>query len=307
MNILAKKLQRGDTVGIVSPSGPVTKDVKGRLDKGMDVLKSMGFKVRLSKNALANSLGYSATPQEKADDMNTMFADEEVLAIICSQGGSNSNSVLPLLDFETITKNPKIFLGISDITVLLNAIWKKTGLVTFHGNDVMWGFGSEHTDYDVREFGDRLMGGKIGEVTQNSDWKCIREGAAEGVLVGGNLNCINKLVGTDYSPDFKDKILFLETYGESGDSPGDVECELYQLKMAGAFDNIKGLWLGHYEHNSGISYEEIVTNVIGNLNLPILKCDDFGHNTPNTTIPVGNKVNLDATGKKVVLLEKSVE
>lgn len=304
--MIPKKLQIGDTIGIVSPSGAVSKESENQFNKGVDFLKNLGFKVKVGKNALNNTLEYSASPQEKADDMNSMFADKEIKAIICSQGGANSNSILPLLDFEIIKNNPKIFLGISDITVLLNAIYQKTKLVTFHGNDVMWGFGNEHADYDEQEFIDRLVKGKIGEVKHNSEWKCIRKGIAEGVLIGGNLNCLNKLAGTEYQPDFEAKILLLETFDE-GDAPDDVECELSHLKQMGIFEKIKGLWIGYYNHKSKIPYEEIVMNVVKDYDFPILKCDDFGHNTPNTTIPIGIKIKLDATNKQVVLLDKCVE
>ena len=306
MIMIPKKLQIGDTVGIVSPSGAVSKELENQFNKGIDFLKNLGFKVKVGENALKNTLKYSATPQEKADDINSMFADKEVKAIICSQGGANSNSILPLLDFEIIKNNPKIFLGISDITVLLNAIYQKTGLVTFHGNDVIRGFGAEHTDYDEQEFVDRLVKGKIGEVKHNSEWKCIKEGIAEGVLIGGNLNCLNNLAGTEYQPDFEAKILLLETF-DASNAPDDVEAELSRLKQMGVFEKIKGLWIGYYNHKSKIPYEEIVMNVVKDYDFPILKCDDFGHNTPNTTIPIGTKIKLDATNKQVVLLDKCVE
>lgn len=306
MIMIPKRLQIGDTIGIVSPSGAVTKETMNQFNRGIDFLKNFGFKVKVGKNALSNTLKYSATPQEKADDLNSMFADIEIKAIICSQGGDNSNSILPLIDFKIIKNNQKIFLGISDITVLLNAIYKETGLVTFHGNDVMWGFGAKHTDYDEQEFKDRLIEGKIGEVKHNSEWKCIRNGVAEGVLIGGNLNCLNKLAGTKYLPDFEAKILLLESFDESN-PPEKVEAELYRLKQMGVFEKIKGLWIGYYNHKSKIPYEEIVMNVVKDYEFPILKCDDFGHNTPNTTIPIGIKIKLDATNKQVVLLDKCVE
>jgi len=304
--MIPKRLQIGDTIGIVSPSGAVSKELENQFNKGVDFLKNLGFKVKIGKNALSNTLKYSATPQEKADDINSMFSDNEVKAIICSQGGANSNSILPLLDFEIIKKNPKIFLGISDITVLLNTIYQKTKLVTFHGNDVMWGFGAEHTEYDEQEFIDRLVKGKIGEVKHNSEWKCIREGITEGILIAGNLNCLNKLAGTEYLRDFEAKILLLETFDESN-APDDVEAELSRLKQMGVFEKIKGLWIGYYNHKSKIQYEEIVMNVVKDYDFPILKCDDFGHNTPNTTIPIGTRIKLDATNKQVVLLDKCVE
>ncbi len=304
--MIPKKLQIGDTIGIVSPSGCVSKELKNQFNKGIDFLKNLGFKVKVGKNALSTTLKYSATSQEKSDDISSMFVDNEVKAIICSQGGANSNSILSLLDFELIKNNPKIFLGISDITVLLNSIYQKTGLVTFHGNDVMWGFGNEYTDYDKQEFIDRLIKGKIGKFKHNSEWKCIREGVAEGTLIGGNLNCFNKLAGTEYQPNFEDKILLLETF-DGSNAPDDVESELSCLKQMGVFEKIKGLWIGYYNHKSKIPYEEIVMNVVKDYDFPILKCDDFGHNTPNTTIPIGTKIKLDATNKQVILLDKCVE
>ncbi len=303
MTIIPKKLQIGDTIGIVSPSGSVTKEGMNQFNRGIDFFKKFGFKVKVAKNALSNTLKYSATPQEKADDINSIFLDSEVKAIICSQGGANSNSILPLIDFNIIKDNPKIFLGISDITVLLNAIYKETGLITFHGNDVMWGFG---TDYDKQEFKDRLIEGKIGEIKHNSKWKCIRDGIAEGVLIGGNLNCLNKLAGTKYLPSFESKILFLESF-DGSNPPEKVEAELYRLKQMGVFEKIKGLWIGYYNHKSKIPYEKIVMNVVEDYDFPILKCDDFGHNTPNTTIPIGIKIKLDARNKQVILLDKCLQ
>jgi len=304
--MIPKRLCFGDTIGIVSPSGAVTKETMNQFNKGIDFLKTVGFNVKIGKNALNNTLQYSATPHEKADDLNSMFADNKIKAIICSQGGDNANSILPLMDFNMIKNNPKIFLGISDITVLLNAIYKETGLVTFHGNDVIWGFGAKHTGYDEGEFKDRLVEGKIGEVNHNSKWKCIRDGVVEGILIGGNLNCLNKLAGTRYLPNFEAKILLLESFDESN-PPEKVEAELYHLKQMGVFEKIKGLWIGYYNHESKIPYEEIMMNALQEYNFPIIKCNDFGHNTPNTTIPIGVKIKLDATNRQVVLLDKCVE
>ncbi|MDC7125460.1 MAG: LD-carboxypeptidase [Spirochaetales bacterium] len=304
--MIPKKLKIGDTIGIVSPSAAVSDELKNQFDKGIDFFKNLGFKIKIGKNALSNTLKYSASPEDKAEDINSMFADVDVKAIICSQGGANSNSVLPLLDFEMIKKNPKIFLGISDITVLLNAIYQKTGLITFHGNDVIWGFGSDYTDYDKQEFFDRLIEGKIGNVKHNSEWICVRDGMAQGILIGGNLTCLNKLAGTYYQPDFENKILLLETFDVSS-SPEEVDAELSRLYQMGVFDKIKGLWLGYYNHKSKIPYEEIVMNVVKNYDFPILKCNDFGHNTPNTIIPIGTKIKMDATMKQVVILDKCVE
>ena len=303
--MIPSKLQRGDRIGIVSPSNPVTEDLKPQLNTGVQFFKDFGFDVLVAPNALKNTLGYSATPQEKAEDINAMFSDASVKTIICSQGGANANSVLPFLDYDLIRSNPKIFLGISDITVLLNAIYHKTALVTFHGNDVMWGFGRKHESYDEDEFKLRLMDGMIGGINKNSEWKCIRAGVAEGVLIGGNLNCIIKLIGTEFIPDFQDKILFLEDFGEEGD-PAVVSCLLCHLKQIGVFEQISGLWLGHYKTKLNVKIEDVALEVVKDYDFPILKCDDFGHNCPNTTLPVGIKIRLDADKQEVVILEPCV-
>lgn len=302
--MISKKLQIGDSIGIISPSGPVIDDIKHQFNAGIDFFKSLGFDVKVSKNAFSNSLKYSATPEEKANDINSMFADNDIKAIVCSQGGSNSISVLPLIDFENIKRNPKILMGISDITVLLNAIFKQSGLVTFHGNDLMWGFGRNYTDYDKNEFIFNLVKGKIGSVNQNSEWKTIRNGVSEGILIGGNLGCLIKLLATPkYCPDFKDSILFLEDTA----TPEQVDCNLNLLKQQKIFEQIRGLWIGHYTNESIIPYEEIIMNVVELYDFPILKCNDFGHNTPNTIIPIGTKVKFDSTNKQVILLESFVE
>lgn len=303
MAIKPTRLKKGDKICIISPSAPVTAEFKTNLEKGINILKNLGFEVMLAKNALSNSLGYSSTPQEKAEDVNNAFADNSISAIICSQGGKNANSVLPLLDYKLIKSNPKIFLGISDITVLLNTIFQQTGLITFHGNDVMWGFGRDPKDYEIKEFTDRLVDGKIGVIKKNSEWKMIKAGSAEGILIGGNLSCLIKLAGTPYFPDFKDKILFLESYGEP--YTADVTSyELHQLDQTGIFSQIKGLWFGYYKTKGDFQYEDIAKEIIDKYNFPVIKCDDFGHNTTNTVIPVGGRVRLNADKTDVEILEE---
>ncbi len=298
---MPNQLVVGDTIGVISPSNGVTPDLVEYFNRGVAYIKQLGFRVKIGKYALSGRLAYSATPQEKADDIHAMFADREVKAILCSQGGNNANTVLPLLDFDLIRNNPKILLGLSDITVLLNAIYQRTGLVTFYGNMLIRGFGRQPSDYDKQEFIRRLVDGEAGEVNHNSQWQCVREGVAQGILIGGNLNCLNKLAGTPYQPRFDGNILLLESYDQLN-PPGAVECELSRLKQMGAFEQIKGLWLGYYQHQSGTPYEEIVMRVVRDYHFPILKCDDFGHDTPSAVIPIGAPICLDATNERVIIV-----
>ncbi|HEX3047384.1 MAG TPA: LD-carboxypeptidase [Bacillota bacterium] len=301
------KLRKNDKLGIVSPSSPVTDDVMAQFRQGVDYLKALGFELVIAKNALSNSLGYSASPEEKAEDINAMFCDPGVKAIICSQGGATANACLPFLDWEMISRNPKIFLGISDITVLLNAIHAKTGLITFHGNDVAWGFGREPKAYDRQEFMDRLINGKVGLINSNGARTTVRGGIAEGRLLGGNLGCLLKLAGTPYFPNFEEAILFLESYGFS---PEACHSNFAQLEQSGVFDKIKGIIVGYIygegAFQRGLHLEDVLTTATAKYQLPILKVNDFGHNCPNTVIPVGAKAKLNADEKTIEIIEACV-
>lgn len=305
--MLAYKLNKGDAIGVVSPSGAVQSG-NGQFEQGVRFFEMLGFRVVLGKHVYSNTLGFSATPLEKADDINGMFADSSVKAIICSQGGANSNGCLPYLDWQVIAENPKVFLGISDITVLLNAIYARTGLVTFHGNDLMWGFGRNPTAYDTQEFICRLVEGQIGQVHSNGERQTIRGGIAEGKLLGGSVRSLLKLAGTPYWPDFRGAILFLEAVNLTPDT-GDTM--LHQLKQIGVFDQVQGVLLGHFDGldndpKATVRIQDLVLNVAGEYRFPILKVKDFGHNCPNTVLPVGGTVEMDADKQEIEILSECV-
>lgn len=303
-----KRLRTGDIIGIISPSGPITSDVRPQLRKGIRTLETLGFRVRLGANALKIDDYSAGTPEERAEDIMSMFMDKAVSAIICSQGGYNSNGCLPLLNWKIIRENPKIFIGMSDITVLINAFHLKTGLITFHGNDVMWGFGRRPTSYDKQEFLDRLLRGKIGRVAKNSEWKSVRDGVSEGKLVGGNLGSLLMLAGTPFFPDFKDSIMFLEAY-----SPTPAACDYMfnQLEQMGVFDDVRGVIVGHVHglqaaKSNMIQMEDILLKVTTDYDFPILKLDDFGHECANTVIPVGARALIDAGKTDWKIIEECV-
>lgn len=192
---IPKKLSAGDTIGIIAPSDPILPTQMDNLHKGVAMLKELGFQVKLGAHIHSIALGYAATPQEKAEDINHMFADPEVNAIICAQGGDSANAPLPLVDWEAVRQNPKVFLGLSDITVLLNAIYAQTGLITFHGNDILWGFGNVLAEYEKQEFLRILVDGEIGPIPANQARKTVRSGQAQGTLLGGNLGCCSSWLG----------------------------------------------------------------------------------------------------------------
>ena len=296
-------LKKGDTIGIVSPSAPITDELKEQFNNGLKVLKDMGFNIILSKNVFSNSLGYSASINEKIEDLHEMFKNENVKAIICSQGGQNSNTILPYLDYELIKNNPKIIFGISDATALLNAIYTKTKMITYHQNDLIWGMGIAVNKKEMEDFKLRLVEGQKGEIKHFTDsWKCLKKGNCEGTLVGGNLSTLVKLLNTEFCPDFKDSILFLEEFAE--ESPLDeVDSKINILKQQGVFNQIKGLWIGYYEKDTEkVKYENVVMNNVKEYKFPILKCNDFGHNCSNVVIPIGKRARLIADECRVELL-----
>jgi muramoyltetrapeptide carboxypeptidase len=307
--MLAMRLKKGDAIGVVAPSSRVESDDE-KLEHGTRFLENLGFEVVVGKHVCSNTLGYAASALEKAEDINRMFADPDIKAILCAQGGDTANACLPELDWELIRANPKIFGGISDITVLLNAIYARTGLVTFHSNDLMWGFGRKPTPYDSQEFLHRLVEGRIGKIPANRPRQTIRRGRAEGRLLGGNLRCLLKLAGTHYLPDFNGAILFLESLGFD---PASCDCMLHQLKQMGIFDQVRGVIIGYIDGvdndpHADIYLQDVLLNVTGQYTFPVLKVNDFGHNCPNTALPVGARVRIQADDiQEIEILEKCVQ
>lgn len=324
--MIPKRLKKGDTIGIVAPSNPILEHKKVFIENGIDYLKSLGFNVIFSKNAFAiNKYGYAAgTPEQRADDINAMFKDKNIAAIWCAQGGDNANDVLDLLDYDLIKKNPKIFLGKSDIDVLLLAINTMTGLITFHCPDPK--IGKDHSqaeldpEYTKKWLKQRLINGKIGPIEKSSEWKCLRKGKAEGKILGCNLSSLSKLTGTKYFPDFKDAILFLEVYDS------DIRVVFYkltQLKNSGVFDKIKGIVVGYAygfqdkerfdkkpkvdKEGNKVLFENLVLEATENYSFPILKINEFGHYFTHLFLPIGGRIKMDADNLSLEITEKCVD
>lgn len=305
--IIANKIKPGDTIGVVAPSNPIIGDNIEELKKAKEILEKDGFKVLFSKNIFSNTNGYTATAKEKAEDINEMFKNKDVKMIWCAKGGNNSNSVFEYLDYEAIKENPKIICGYSDITSLTNIIHEKTGLVTFSGTNFKT-IATDETNYSYEEAIKRFVKGSLEMGKEKTGYKTIKEGTAEGELVGGNLFLTRGMVCGKYSISFKNKILFLEELGIETE-PAVINNFLYYMKQNGVFDEIKGLWLGNYEHESKITIEEIVQEVLGDeYDFPIIKSNNFGHCETKTVIPIGTKARIDTNEKeKIKLLEKCVK
>ena len=236
-----------------------------------------------------------------------MFADKNVQMIWCAKGGNNSNSTFEYLDYELIRQNPKIICGYSDITSLTNIITEKTGLVTFSGTNFKT-IATDETDFSYKQALSRFVDGSLEFGPENEEYVTIQEGKAEGELIGGNLFLTRGMIAGKYSLDFTDKILFLEELGPATE-PEECNNFLYYMKQNGVFDKIKGLWIGNYEHESGISLEKIIMDVLdGKYKFPIIKSNNFGHIERKTVIPIGTKAEINTNENiKIKLIEKCIK
>lgn len=302
-----EKIKKGDTIGIIAPSNPIIGENIQEIETAKKKIEEIGFKIKFSENLFSNKNIYSATAKEKAEDINKMFKDPEVKMIWCAKGGENSNSTFEYIDYEIIKKNPKIICGYSDITSLTNIITEKTNLITFNGTNFKT-IATDETDYSLNEIIKRLVEGKLELGNSEDKYQTIKEGKAEGQLIGGNLSLTRAMVAGKYSINFANKILFLEELGfETG--PALANNFLYYMKQNGVFNQIKGLWIGNYNHESGISLEKIILDVIGNeYNFPIIKSENFGHIEKKTVIPIGGRARIDTSESiKIKLIENCVK
>lgn len=304
--IKPERIKRGDTIGVIAPSSPITGEKIEELERARRIVEEDGFRVKYSKNLFSNTNGYCSTAKEKADDINEMFKDNEVKMIWCARGGESSSTTFDYLDFDIIQKNPKIICGYSDITSLTNIITEKTGLVTFSSTNFKT-IATDETDYSYKEAIKRFVDGSLELGKPGEEYKTIQEGTAEGELIGGNLYLTTDLIAGKYNIEFTDKILFIEELGLESD-PEMTSKNLYKMKQNGVFNKIKGLWIGNYEHESGFSLEKIVIDVLGNdYKFPIIKSNNFGHIETKTVIPIGTKARINTTKDvKIELIENCV-
>ena len=294
--MLANKLKRGDTIGVVCPSDKVNDEDIPEIKEAERLLKERGYNVVFGKNVYKNTTGYGATAKEKAEDINEMYANKNINAIMSLKGGFNSNSVYEYLDLNTIKSNNKIICGYSDSTSYINYIHEKTGNIGFIGPNFKSLNVPDTNYYLLDEMLKRLENNYYDLATDDSEFKMIKEGQAVGELVGGNLSLTTGLID---EIDFTNKILFLEEF--SFESPSAmVSNYLYRLRQKGVFNKVSGIWLGNYEGD--VAIEKILMDTIEdmNLNIPIIKSDNFGHIERKITIPLGVKAEIKDVKIKLV-------
>jgi len=308
-----------------------------RVERGVQHLKSLGFEVRIAPCAL-NQRGFvSDTPQNRANDIHCMFRDSEVKAIVSAIGGDHSCHLLPWLDFDLIRRNPKVFMGFSDVTVLNVAIWKQTGLVTFNGPALLTDFSEfprmfEYTErYMLRALCEARPIGIVEPSAwwteefldwrekkdlerprawrDSPGWTWLREGMAEGVLIGGCLGSLQHLRGTRFWPDWQDAIMFFET-SEGPPSPEWVDGILMDYENMGVLQRLKGLIVGRpmrYTEEEKQQLREVILEQTRGYTFPIVTDMDFGHTAPQFTVPIGCRARIDAENQRFEVIDAAVE
>jgi len=310
-----RRLRKGMTIGLVTPASNAPENEGVRF--AIDVIQSLGFKVKEGKHLYKRNEYLAGTDQERAEDVNRMFADEQVDGIFCVRGGWGSPRILPYLDYDLIARNPKVFMGYSDITAILNALLTKTGLVGFHGPIAKQNF----TEYTLAEFKKVLMlprtstiiaapppfESREGWVEEENRLTRFAPGKARGKLVGGNLSLLTKLIGTPYEPNFDGAILVLE---DEGESPYRIDGLLTHLWLAGKLQQVAGIAIGKFTDTdyalNTFSVEEVIEQRCVPLGVPVIGGLMIGHVEDMTVVPLGVEAELDVDAGTLRLLEMAV-
>lgn len=305
--MIGKRLCKGDTIALISPASPAKDE---EIEQAIDFFNSLGFKIKEGAH-LHDKWGYLAGKDEdRAKDFMNAFLDDEADIIMCMRGGYGTMRILPLIDFNVIRNNPKVFIGFSDITPLLNHMAQKYGLITFHGPMGSSNFNDAAT---FNSFRNTLEMGTNPYTLSNPDnikADCLIPGEAAGKLLGGNLGLICDTIGSEFEVDTTDCILFIE---EVGEEPYRIDRMLTQLLLSGKLQCCKGFILGqfknctlpHYERS--LTLEQIIEDRILPLGKPTIANFMSGHSYPKLTLPIGAQVTLNAEAGELKIMEAVVK
>jgi len=289
-------LKPGDTIGVCAPSARF--DLQ-KFNKGTKVLHNLGYKVKIPKEIFEKKRYLAGDDILRANVINRLFADTDIDGIICARGGFGAMRLLDHLDWDLLKKNPKLFIGFSDICSLLlsildrtgdkieDVIGDKTGNIVIHGPTVVSLATAQ--DKTIESFQNTIQG-RFREI-EIFKGQVLKFGKSMGVLKGGNISTISHLLGTKFQPDFKNSILFLEDIGEPAYK---IDRMLSQMKMAGMFKQIKGVITGSFEQCDNDQYlQEIVVEIFEEYNIPIITGIDAGHGKINLSLPMGREIEIN--------------
>jgi len=314
----AARLSMGDKVGLVAPAWLITED---DLQLSIERVKQLGFEPVYTDKILGKYGYFSGTDQERVDNFNYMIKNPEIKGIIFTNGGYGCTRILDLVDYDMIKKNPKVIIGFSDNTALINSIYKKTGLVTFHGPISK----TIHRDYNKKQFENIAVNPTNNYIIESTDEDLeksvddkiyeryiISSGKARGKLVGGNLTLICSMIGTPYQIDLEDNIVMIEDVGEE---PYRIDRMLTQLIAGGELTKAAGIAFGicrgcdiseKSSAPNSFTLRQVIEDRIKPLNIPAVYGLSFGHNIHNFTFPIGLNAELDTASMTIRLLEKAV-
>lgn len=321
MRIVPDKLQKGDKIRVIAPSRTLSIVSEKNIRLARAKLEEQGFKISFSKNCRESDLFLSSSIKSRVDDLHDAFKDKKVKAIFTAIGGFNANQMIEHLDYDLIKRNPKIFCGYSDITVLSNAITAKTGMITYSGlHFSTWAMKKEF-DYNLEYFKKCLVSEGAFKIYPSDNWTedswyedqenrrveknqgfiVINEGEAGGVVFGGNLCSFNLLNGTDFAPDISNSILFLEDDNMVGDLFGEeFDRNLQSLAHQKNFKKVKAIIVGRFQSSANMTLsrlKHIIQKKKALKNIPIIANVDFGHTNPIITFPIGGTAKLSARKK----------
>jgi muramoyltetrapeptide carboxypeptidase len=309
------RLKAGDTIGLVAPGSYIS---ESELQDSIKNLEALGFKVVYSDKILLQNGYFSGTDEQRAEDLTYMFKRNDVAGIVCTRGGYGCARILPLLDYDVIGENPKVLIGYSDVTALNYGIFRKTGLITFHGPVSI----STFNEFSVNNFKKVLMNLSNEIVFENSNSGedenpygvvSIAEGKKKGKLIGGNLSIAVSLIGTEFDVDYDDAIIFLE---EIGEEPYRIDRMLTQMIQAEKFEDANGVAMGIFRRcepkikdpsfSKSFSLMDVLMDRLGNLKIPVVYGMSFGHIKDKFTIPFGIEAELDSEKQTITLMESPV-
>ena len=323
------KLKFGDSIGIFSPSSPITYSCPKRFERAKKYLQDKGFNIIEGNLTGKHDFYRSGSIEERAEELNELIRNPDIKCIMSTIGGMNSNSILPYIDYEAFKRYPKALVGYSDVTAILLAIYSQTGINTYYGPAVVASFGElpPFVDYTYKYFKDILVDDKklpysfempeywtdeyINWNNQDREkkkrkntWITVYDGITQGRVIGGNLNTIGGIWGSKYMPEIKNgDILFIE---DSLKDIATIERSFSFLKINGVFDKISGIILGKHELfddlETGRKPYEVLLEVLGDIKIPFIAEFDCCHTHPMFTLPIGCEIELNATDKKVSII-----
>jgi len=278
-------LRKGDTIGIITPASPYD---SGLLMEGRKILRHWGFQVRLGRAGFGKKHYLAGSDRERAEELTEFFLDPEIKAVICSRGGYGTLRLLEHLDFKSLAKVPKIFMGFSDITVLLLAFWQKTRLMTFHGPMLTT---LNRVKPPVLNRVRETLEGNFQVTVQLPRRGCLYPGQGSGFLLGGNLTLLTHLIGTPFEPQWDQAVLFLE---DEGEDLYRLDRLFMHLRLSGVLGRISALLLGRFVPEERKSqFLKMIREVLGHPDIPVWSGLPVGHGDQNIPLPIGAPAFFD--------------